>query len=108
MSIASPELPKSHQSTKGQVGLSGEDNKKAYDLYSEAKIASAGLEMALEDLDGHPSQIGGLARVLLDGNSVRKAKKAGRLHYKKNEGAYQEQAIKDAASVGVHTNFGEK
>jgi hypothetical protein len=38
----------------------------------------------------------------------RSAIKAAVKHYQTHEGAYQEQAVKDAAAKGVHTNFGEK
>lgn len=55
----------------------------------------------------------GYAREISDmfeeaGDAIRlsKAMKASKKHYKKNEGAYQTQAVKDAASENVHTNFG--
>jgi hypothetical protein len=42
----------------------------------------------------------------IDKGSERSAVKNAANHYKTHEGAYQEQAVKDAASEGVDTNFG--
>ncbi len=90
-------------------GLSPEDNREAEDLGHNRKIM-----YQIRDEDRKAGNMGyypfGFIPAAIErGTNNLDAKHSDRIatkHYKAHEGAYQIQAVKDAAVKGVHTNFG--
>lgn len=92
------------------AGLGETDQRYAKHLYGAYKKAVAKQLHTKEMRRKYPKYSDGLGFSALEASSA-SIKKSSRLidaeaHYKKNEGAYQEQAVKDAAAEDVETDYG--
>lgn len=94
-------------------GLSHEQNEQAERLKRNYDRASEIQEDGLKEdkVDnwrgyGYMGFIPAAMERAAESHGVKSARKKATRHYKENETAYQEQAVKDAAAEGVYTDFG--
>ncbi len=97
---------------ENQTGLSTQEQSEALKLktrreYAQNRVENSHSPKTRDEWNGvYLGFIPAAIERAVDRHDVRRADKSAGKHYHTHEGAYQIQAIKDAAAEGVHTDFG--